>query len=398
MTFYTEGDRMKSHLDGDRTRDCVALVRCSDYNLYNVQHAVTQVLELIGGMRQFVGPGDRVLVKPNLISPRPIESAATTHPAVLEAVVCAVQEVGGRVIIGDCPGGITGRADLEHSYRIAGMVDVAERTGAELDYSPEPVVVEHPQGHYLKRATVARAVTQVDAIITVPKLKTHSLTGLTGAIKLCFGAVPGRTKTGYHLRYPKVRDFSGALLDLYDLVKPKLTVMDAVVGMEGEGPTAGEPRHVGTILASQNSLACDVAAAHLVGMDPLEVSTIQVAVEQGRISTQEEDRYWVGETLSSLQVEGFRPANTRILRMPLFNWLVDLLGRWVCPHPVVGKDCTGCGTCAQNCPTEAITIFQKMARIDNDLCINCFCCHELCPTQAMVIHYPRLTRWWVQPG
>ena len=379
----------------------VALVRCEDYDPGGVQSAVSQALDLLGGMERFVQRGDRVLVRPNLIAPLPIEAAATTHPAVVEAVVRAVQKAGGMVIIGDCPGGRTEEADLGPSYRVSGMADVAERTGAELDYHPEPVEVEHPQGDYLKRAAVARAVVEADVIITVPKLKTHSLTGLTGAVKLCFGAIPGRAKTGYHLRYPKVRDFSGALLDLHDLVGPRLTVMDAVVGMEGDGPSAGDPRHVGAILASEDSLACDVAAAWLVGMDPLEVSTIQVAAEQGRISTRMENLNIAGESLFALQVEDFRPASTartRLMRTPLFNWLVDLLGRWVSPHPVVGEACTGCGTCAQNCPAEAITIFHEQAHIDYRRCIHCFCCQELCPARAMVIRYPRLTRWWAQPG
>jgi uncharacterized protein (DUF362 family)/Pyruvate/2-oxoacid:ferredoxin oxidoreductase delta subunit len=375
----------------------VALVACQDYDLHAVQRAVDEALTLLGGIGRFVRQGDRVLVRPNLIAPHPIEAAATTQPAVVEAVVRAVQEAGGLVIIGDCPGGNTEAADLESSYQISGLVDVAERTGAELDYDPEPVEVQHPQGYHLKRAALARSVIQADVVITVPKLKTHSLAGLTGAVKLCFGAVPGRAKTGYHLRYPKVRSFSGALLDLHDLVRPRLAIMDAIVAMEGDGPTAGDPRHVGAILGSEDSLACDVAAAWLVGLDPLEVSTIQAAVEQGRIDARWEDIDLVGQPLSSLQVRGFRPANTRLMRTPVFNWLVDILGRWVSPHPAVGEGCTGCGTCARNCPAEAITILHREVHIDHGRCIRCFCCQELCPERAMAIHYPRLTRWWAKP-
>ena len=376
----------------------VALVRCKDYDSDRVRSAVGQALGLLGGMKRFVQRHDRVLVKPNLLAPRPIEAAVTTHPAVVEAVVQAVQSAGGIVTIGDCPGGHTDRPDLERTYRVSGMAGVAERTGAELDWHPEPVEVEHSAGRYLKRARIARAVAEADVVITVPKLKTHILTGLTGAVKLCFGAVPGRAKTGYHLRYPKVREFSGALLDLHDMVGPRLTVMDAVVGMEWDGPSGGDPRHGGTILASGNSLACDVAAAWLVGMDPLEVSTIQVAAEQGRLSPRAEDLDLAGESLSSLRVRDFRPASTRLMRTPLFNWLVDLFGRWVSPHPVVGQTCIGCGICARNCPAEAITILHQRAHIDYRRCIRCFCCQELCPQHAIAVRYPHLTRWWAQPG
>lgn len=375
----------------------VALVRCNDYDPDGVQNGVGQALGLLGGMGRFVQPGNRVLVKPNLLSPRPIKDAVTTHPAVIEAVVRAVQGAGGIVTIGDCPGGQTDQRALERSYRVSGMADVAKQTGAEVDYNPEPIEVAYPKGHYLKRAGVARAVATADVVITVPKLKTHSLTGLTGAVKLCLGAVPGRAKTGYHLRYPKVQDFSGALLDLHDLVRPRLTVMDAVVAMEGDGPSGGDPRYVGAILASESSLACDVAAASLVGMDPLEVSTIQVAAEQRRLSPRVEDLNLAGESLSALRVEGFRPASTWLLRAPLFNWLVDLFGRWVSPHPVAAYTCSGCDTCARNCPVEAIAVLRGRAHIDYRRCIRCFCCQELCPEQAMAIRYPRLTRWWAHP-
>jgi uncharacterized protein (DUF362 family)/Pyruvate/2-oxoacid:ferredoxin oxidoreductase delta subunit len=374
----------------------VALVACEDYDLSRVRGAVDEALELVGGIGRFVQRGDRVLVRPNLIAPRPIEDAATTHPAVVEAVVRVVQEAGGLVVIGDCPGGDTRPADLGRSYEASGMAGVAERTGAELDYDPEPVEVEHPQGRYLRKAALARAVVEADAIITVPKLKTHTLTGLTGAVKLCFGAVPGRAKTGYHLRYPKVRDFSGALLDLHDLVQPRLTVMDGVVAMEGDGPSAGDPRHVGAILASGDSLACDVAAARLVGLDPLQVSTIRLAADQGRIRTRPEDLDLAGASLSDLQVRDFRPASTRLTQLPLFNWLVDVFGRWVSPHPIVGEGCTGCGTCARNCPAEAITLLRGKPHIDYGRCIRCFCCQELCPERAMAVHQPRLTRRWVR--
>ena len=375
----------------------VALVRCESYDLDRVRAAVGQALKLLGGMERFVQRGDRVLVRPNLIAPRPIEAAATTHPAVVEAVVRAAQEAGGGVIIGDCPGGLAEQADLDPNYRVSGLADVAERTGAELDRRPEPVEVEHPPGRYLKRAAVARAVIEADTVITVPKLKTHALTGLTGAVKLCFGAVPGRLKTGYHLRYPKVHDFSGALLDLHDLVGPRLTIMDAVVVMEGEGPTSGDPRHVGALLGSENSLACDVASARLVGLDPWEVSTTQVAIDQGRIGARFEDLDLTGESLSDLQIGDFRRTRTQFPSSWLYSWLVDLLGRWVSPHPTVGESCTGCGTCAQNCPAEAITIPRGEAHIDYGRCIHCFCCQELCPERAMTVRYPRLTRSWTQP-
>jgi uncharacterized protein (DUF362 family)/Pyruvate/2-oxoacid:ferredoxin oxidoreductase delta subunit len=365
----------------------IAIVKCADYQQDKVDRAVRESLNLLGGIERYVWPGAKVLIKPNLITARRPDEAATTHPAVVKALVQIVQAAGGLVTIADSPGGPFSRKRLEEVYTASGMDQVAAETGAHLNYDLSAVNLPHPEGSLLKGVTVIKAVAEADVVITVPKLKTHTLTGLTGAVKVAFGAVPSPLKTEYHMRLPKVGDFSQALLDICSLVNPHLTVMDAVVGMEGEGPSAGDPRPIGAILASADSLACDVAAASLVGLDPLAVSTTRTAARLGLTSGQLADIELVGEPLSEVRIDSFRPASTWLAANTISEYLLGLYGRLASPRPVMNSHCNGCRTCLRNCPPQAITMVNKRPVVDYGQCIRCFCCQELCPQQAVTIHH-----------
>ena len=367
-----------------------AIVKCADYQQDRVERAVRQSLNLLGGIERYVWPGAKVLVKPNLITARRPDEAVTTHPAVVKALVQIVQAAGGLVTIADSPGGPFSHKRLEEIYATSGMDQVAAETGAYLSYDLSTVNLPHPEGELLKGVTVIKAVAEAEVVITVPKLKTHTLTGLTGAVKVAFGAVPSPLKTEYHLRLPKVGDFSRALLDICSLVNPQLTVMDAVVGMEGEGPSAGNPRPIGAILASADSLACDVAAAALVGLDSLAVSTTRAAVSLDLTSGRLADIELVGDPLSKLRISSFKPASTWLATNRISEFLLGIYGRLAGPRPVMNSNCSGCCTCQRNCPPQAITMVNKRPVVDYGQCIRCFCCQELCPQQAVTIHHPWL--------
>lgn len=369
-----------------------AVVKCTDYQQDRVDRAVRESLNLLGGIERYVRPGARVLIKPNLITARRPDEAVTTHPAVVKALVQVAQTAGGLVTIADSPGGPFSHKRLAEVYAASGMDQVAAETGARLNYDLTTVNVPHPEGRLLKGVTVIKAVAEADVVITMPKLKTHTLTGLTGAVKVAFGAVPSPLKTEYHMRLPKVGDFSQALLDICSLVNPCLTVMDAVVGMEGEGPSAGDPQPIGAVLASADSLACDVAAAALVGLDPLAVSTTHAAVKLGLTSGRLTDVELVGDPLSELRVSSFKPASTWLATNRVSEFLLGIYGRVAGPRPVMDSRCNGCRTCLRNCPPQAITMVDKRPVVDYGKCIRCFCCQELCPQQAVTIHHPWLGR------
>jgi uncharacterized protein (DUF362 family)/Pyruvate/2-oxoacid:ferredoxin oxidoreductase delta subunit len=369
-----------------------AIVKCADYQQDRVDRSVQESLDLLGGIKRYVWPGAKVLIKPNLIMARQPDEAVTTHPTVVKALVQVVQAAGGLVTIADSPGGPFSHKRLEEVYAASGMDQVAAETGAHLNYDLTAVNLPHPEGKLLKGVTVIEAVAQADVVITVSKLKTHALTGLTGAVKVTFGAVPSPLKTEYHMRMPKVGDFSQALLDICSLVKPSLAVMDAVVGLEGEGPSAGSPRPIGAILASADSLACDVAAAALVGFDPLAVSTTRAAVRLGLISGRLAGIELLGDPLSEVAIGSFKPASTWLATNRISEFLLALYGRMAGPKPIMNSACNGCCTCLHNCPPQAITMVNQWPVVDYGKCIRCFCCQELCPQQAVTIHHPWLGR------
>ena len=213
---------------------------CRTYDNDEVETAIRQAVSMLGGIERFVRPGQRVLLKPNLLLFKPPETAIDTHPAVVRAVARLVRDAGGRPVIADSPGGGTGHnpVSLRRLYHITQMDAVAEATDAELNFDCEALEVPCPEGHLVKRIDVMRPATTADAIINLPKLKTHGLLRYTGAVKNLFGLVPGRIKLSYHTKLQETERFADMLLDINLWARPALTIMDAIVGMEGEGPAA----------------------------------------------------------------------------------------------------------------------------------------------------------------
>ncbi|HDQ71653.1 MAG TPA: DUF362 domain-containing protein [Chloroflexi bacterium] len=357
----------------------VTVEACAAYDLDGVRQRIHGLLAPFGGMRRFVRPGMRVLVKPNLVSASDWERAITTHPSLVRAVVDLVQEAGGDVVIGDSPGGPI--QDPPPVWRRGGMVDIAEQTGARLALF-ESVTWERLNGDdYF----VASPFSEVDLVINVPKLKTHMLTLYTGAIKNLFGAVPGTRKRQLHLRAPGVPDFSRILVDLLDLTRPALTIMDGVWGQEGDGPGArGTPHHYGCLLASPDPVALDAVLVQAMGYRVRDVLHVVQASERG-LGTAD---------LEAIQIQGDRraldfgslnlPRAYFFLRVP--SWISAPLRQAIRIRPALDEAaCAGCGRCVEVCPPEIITAGHP-PRFDLDRCIACFCCAEICPQGAISMH------------
>lgn len=376
----------------------VALLPCPGYAPEEVEQALNRALAELGGMAAFVKAGQRVLLKANLLTRRPPEAAVTTHPELVRAVVREVQKAGGHPVIYDSPGGPFMRRSLEAVYEETGLARVAAETGAELNLDLDVVEVAQGEGALFKKVTLSRAVAEADVVINLPKLKTHGLTRYTGAVKNLFGCVPGLTKAEYHLRLPDLALFSRFLVELAQLVRPALTVMDAVVGMEGEGPSAGEPRHLGLLLASPSPFALDAVAMALIGLKPGEVLTDRLARELALVPPPERIEV-AGLNLQAARVEDFRvppPGGTsfRLLGRQISLGSLRLAARWLQPRPVFSAEaCRRCGICLRSCPAQALTLGKRRPEVDLDRCIRCFCCQELCPAQAVAIYRPGFTRW-----
>ncbi len=377
----------------------VAIVKCPDYQQSAVDRAVRESVDLLGGMSQFVRPGQKVLLKVNLLSATPPERGIVTHPAVVKAVIRLVQEAGGMPLIADSPGTSVPytQAGLRRVYKASGLLEVAERTGAALNWDTSYEEVSHPEGFLIKRLEVIKPVLEADVVISMPKLKTHALMTFTGATKNLFGVVPGFAKGIFHARMRNVTHFALMLLDLISLVKPALVLMDAVVGMEGNGPSTGPLRDVGVILASRDSVALDAVATSMVGFDPLKVPTLREAAARGLWTGKVDDIETLGASVDEVLVPDFHPpvASPRedaTLGNPFFT---RHFGPFITDHftlrpmPQRGR-CTACGDCVVGCPQQVITIVDSLAVIDHSQCIRCYCCHELCTEGAIDLERPWL--------
>ncbi|MEW6244625.1 MAG: DUF362 domain-containing protein [Bacillota bacterium] len=361
----------------------VACIRALEYGRDKVLGAVRRALSLLGGINRFISPGDRVLIKPNLLRPAAPEQAITTHPDLIWAVATLVKRAGGRAVVGDSSGGtLKGR----------GMTSTAlDRTGARaaaLDAGAEVINFDSYGTVEVAGIHISRAVIEADVVISLPKVKTHGLTVYTGAVKNMFGVVPGLLKSRLHRQAPTVPQFSEVLVDIYSACNVKLAVADGILAMEGNGPSAGRPKHLGYIFASQDPVALDAVVESILGIPSGSVLTTTIAARRG---------LGVAD-LSAIRVLGDQPVKTRfqlpdtttVTRLPGFlsRWALDLMEI----VPKISKRCTGCAVCVSSCPVSAIEDPSSGIRMDR--CIRCLCCHELCPSQAvdLIPRHPTIRR------
>jgi uncharacterized protein (DUF362 family)/Pyruvate/2-oxoacid:ferredoxin oxidoreductase delta subunit len=359
----------------------VSIVKCADYDRERVLAAVRRSVDLLGGISGFVKPGERVLIKPNLLKASPPEAAVTTHPEIIRAVIRLVREAGAQAWVGDSPG----FGDLRRVCEKSGVLDVIEEEGAVLAELDEAVAIKN-SGQF-HRFEIARPVHEADAVINLPKLKTHGMMTLTGAVKNLFGCIPGRRKVQWHFNAGVNRDaFARMLVELCALIKPRLTIMDAVLGMEGNGPGNGDPRRIGAVLAGRDPVALDAVSGALVGADPALLYIMRAAVQAG-IGETRLDRIRIhGEPLAGVRVKGFRLPPREHLEWHLPEWARRVLKDALTTRPVIDHArCIRCGVCQGHCPQGAITSAGNRLAIRYRDCIRCFCCQEFCPRGAISV-------------
>jgi uncharacterized protein (DUF362 family)/Pyruvate/2-oxoacid:ferredoxin oxidoreductase delta subunit len=370
----------------------VAVIRCASYQSAVVTAAVSRAVELLGGIRRFVKPAERVLVKPNILSGEPPERAATTHPSVVGAVTALLRRAGAEVAVGDSPG----IGSPKGAIRRSGIQDAIERTGATVAPFDAAEHADFIRGERQRRFMLVSDARRADAIVSVAKLKTHALERLTGAVKNQLGCVYGLHKARLHMEIPDPLEFAQALVDLTELLAPRLYVMDAIDGMEGNGPRSGDPRAIGAIIASTDPVAVDATASQLIGLDPSFVPTTIAGADAGLGTYREDEITYVGDGVGALIQDDFRVvrAPVRSGRLVTHSTIVKQL---FTTRPKIDPElCVRCGLCVAACPVPGKAVDfpggdrKRTPRYDYRACIRCFCCQEICPHGAIGVAVPLL--------
>jgi uncharacterized protein (DUF362 family)/Pyruvate/2-oxoacid:ferredoxin oxidoreductase delta subunit len=372
--FPLEPASLRGYLAAMPTR--VILTSCPDYA--DVAAALPRLLDTLGGMGAFVRAGQSVLIKPNLLTDARPDEAVTTHPEVVRAVIRLVKAAGAHPWVADSPA------------NVADLARVWERTGVQAICREEDVPLVNLEKAGSERFevegvqfTIARPVLDADAVITVPKVKTHLLTGYTGAVKNLYGVVPGLQKTSLHKQYPRMDDFSKMLVMVFGRIRPVLAIADGVVGMEGNGPSAGTPVRLGYLAASADSVALDAVLCRTLGLEARQVRHLQEAHRAG-LGEVDRDRITVeGDGLAALGPRKYSLPDTVPTHL-IPRWAARLVKPLIWHRPDFTARCVFCGQCVKACPVGALRIERgQRPTLTPSTCIACCCCHEICPARAI---------------
>ena len=371
----------------------VLLCRAQNYD----QALVDRQVEFLFGQLEAaekLNQNSRVLLKPNLLAKHPPEAAVTTHPAVVRAVIRALKKRGvTHITLADSCGGLYNPAVMKSLYKVSGLWQVCQEEGVECytecRYGTRPA----PEGRVVKEFTLIQPVLDSDFIIDLAKFKTHVMAGCTAATKNLFGCIPGLQKAEWHMRFPDKERFGDMLIDLLEIVRPRISLVDGILGLEGDGPAGGTPRQIGLLLAGEDPLTVDLAVCGLMGLDPMRVPYLAAAQRRGLCDQRLDPALLQGDTDAFRLIpdfalpQSYQGGDTDFAHhVPgLLQKPVQALERVLAPHPVVmASRCIGCGKCAEICPQHTIRL-DKKAKIRQEKCIRCFCCHEMCPVKAIQV-------------
>ena len=342
----------------------------------NVRQAVDRAFELF----PMALSGKKVLIKPNVLRSSEPKEGIVTNPAVLRAVVDKVETMGpASIIVGDNPGLFSYGAN-EESFSKTGLMEAAKGYYQNIGNDAQKVPF-NPQ--YMSAVSISRAAMEADVIISLPKFKTHGLTVVTGAIKNSYGLLPGAQKAILHKAAGNPTNFHEVVVEVFRLRVPDLFIVDAVVGMEGNGPASPDLRNIGMILSSDNAVAVDAVIATMMGCDPGRLRFLQKAKEAG-----------LGDyDLSTIEIIGELKGLPDFKLPPLGGEAIlhneaiqSFIHKRATLRPQADPEkCTGCGTCVDHCPVTALSMVANIPQVNADACIACFCCQEMCPEKAITL-------------
>lgn len=380
----------------------VLVIDCADYKDENPTRAVKAAFKELN-LSEIFKTGENILLKPNLLSAKTPERSVTTHPEIFKAVALSLKEYGVNLSYGDSP---ATDSPLK-AARVCGIEQIAddlEITNADFENSYD---YEFPQGKIAKRFKFVNAVKDNDGIISLCKFKTHALTRFTGSMKNQFGLIPGLLKAKDHVKYPNEKDFAIMLADLNMALKTRLYVMDGVIGMEGNGPAAGTPRHIGLILISTDPVALDsvcvtimglnnkslnfINAGNAAGLGESDLNRIEIIRMKDTNGHYEVTRGSAEEILKCMAIKDFKNALPEKSSIALLNsFAAPLAKKIILNRPaIIHNTCTRCKKCIEVCPVEPKAIYfsngTNKIKYHYEKCIRCFCCQETCPFDAIEV-------------
>lgn len=374
---------MSAHAEATRP-DVVCRSGFQGYDRSRIMDALGEMVDSVGGWPVRAVAGARVLLKVNMLSAKSPERGITTHPEVAAAVGLLLKARGCEVFLGDSPGGAV--KGVERYWRNCGFLEMCTDTGIGLvNFESSGSRRIEIRGRHYNIATPV--IEGFDVRINLCKFKTHSYCRITNAVKNSFGIVPGLGKAMLHTMSPRPRDLAVNIVDLYEAAKFDLHISDAIIAMDGRGPsTDGTPRPDGVLALSRDGVCLDAAMCAMAGLPPLELDTTREARRRG-----------LGKPPEDITVDGaFRFESFDIPGRSWLNSVPPVLGtvaRAVLRvAPRSNAKCTGCGFCARSCPVDAIAVKNGRAVMKRGRCIMCLCCHELCPENAVEIRSVFLRR------
>lgn len=324
--------------------------------------------------------GKKVVIKPNVLRASTADEHIVTHPAVLRAVVAAVeQRAPQEIVVGDNPG-LFSYGDNESTFEKTGLMAAAGKYYRNLGDSPRPIAF---LPEFIPEVGVSREILDTDILISLPKFKSHGLTVMTGAIKNSYGILPGAQKARLHRMAGTPERFHELIVDVFRLRIPDLFILDAVVGMEGNGPASPDLREIGLVLAADNAVALDGVVARMMGLEPGRLRFLQKARELGLGGFDEQKISLDGELRI---IPDFKVPPLGGEAIACNEAVQEIIKGRTRVRPAADPDlCTACGLCVEHCPVEAITMEADLPVADAETCITCFCCQEICPDKAMTL-------------
>lgn len=376
----------------------VSLRRVGSYHNH-LKTEILTLLEPLGGFGQIFKAQEKVLLKPNFLMPRTVESGATTHPAVIVAMVELLKDHGCEVGVGDSPG-LSSAAGVIQKL---GLTKELQKYGAKIVEFKRVAPVEDftilPFDRCFKNLYLAGEINEFEKIVNLPKLKTHGQMGLTLAVKNLFGCVVGKTKGQWH--FSAGRDtalFARLLVETALTVNASLHILDGIIGMDGNGPSHGRLRDLNLLIAGTNPFAVDRVVVELAGEKPEYFPFLRVAQYLGVNGVNLSEITLKGDPVDLCRFPDFQIPALRRMDLMINKFASKFIEGVIKQKLLLDRKlCTQCRRCEEHCPAQAIK-FQGRILINERLCIKCCCCQELCPEGALSVKVPWVLNFLQEKG